>query len=160
VAAESILGRVEKYYSGRFAEHGATARGVDWNSPTSQELRFAQLLKVCEGAEGPFSLNDYGCGYAALVPYLQRRAFDVRYRGFDISESMLNHARRAYERPPEVMFVARQGELEAADYTIASGLLNVKLDVSEEDWEDYVNRTLDTIAALSTRGFAFNMLTI
>jgi SAM-dependent methyltransferase len=157
--ADSILGRVERYYSGRFAEHGATARGVDWNSPESQELRFAQLLKACEGEQGPFSLNDYGCGYAALVPYLERQGYDVRYRGFDLSDPMLEHARRAYERRPEVTFVQQQADLEPADYTVASGVFNVKLDVPEDEWRDYVLRTLDAIAALSRRAFAFNMLT-
>jgi SAM-dependent methyltransferase len=159
MAGDSLLGRVERYYSGRFADHGPTARGVDWNSPESQELRFAQLLRVCEGAEQPFSLNDYGCGYAALVPYLERHRYDVRYRGFDISEPMLEHARRNYERPPAVTFVSREAELEPADYTLASGIFNVRLDVPEAEWTDYVERTIDTLAALSMRGFAFNMLT-
>ncbi len=30
--SDPILDAVERYYSGRFAEHGPTARGVDWNS--------------------------------------------------------------------------------------------------------------------------------
>src|SRR5687767_14946830 len=118
MAADSILGRVERYYTGRFAEHGATARGVDWNSPESQELRFAQLLKACEGAEEPFSLNDYGCGYAALVPYLEREGYEVRYCGFDLSDAMLEHARRAYGDRPEVTFVQQEADLPPADYTV------------------------------------------
>jgi SAM-dependent methyltransferase len=154
-----ILDRVERYYTGRFAEHGPTAQGVDWNSPESQELRFEQLLRVCEDAEGPFSLNDYGCGYAALVPYLERRGIAARYRGFDISPPMLEHARREYERPPEVIFVDREDELERADFTVASGIFNVKLETPEDKWENYILRTLDRIAELSTSGFAFNMLT-
>jgi SAM-dependent methyltransferase len=159
VTAESILGRVERYYSGRFLEHGATARGVDWNSPDSQELRFQQLLKVCEGVTGRFSVNDYGCGYGALVRYLERRDLEFTYRGFDISEPMLEHARQAYERPPDVTFVRREADLELADHTVASGIFNVKLDVPEAEWHDYVLRTLDTLAEVSRRGFAFNMLT-
>jgi SAM-dependent methyltransferase len=159
VGAESILDRVEHYYSGRFAEHGATARGVDWNSPESQEVRFQQLLKVSEDVDGPFSLNDYGCGYGALVPYFARRGFEGSYRGFDISEPMLDHARKEYERPPDVTFVQREADLEAADFTVASGIFNVKLDVSEPEWRGYVLRTLDTLDKLSVRGFAFNMLT-
>ena len=159
MSAKSILDRVERYYSGRFAEHGATARGVDWNSPDSQELRFEQLLKVCEGDVGPFSLNDYGCGYGALVPYLERRSLEVTYRGFDISEPMLEHARETYERPPDVTFVEREADVEPAEYTVASGIFNVRLEVPEDEWREYVLRTLDRFAELSTRGFAVNMLT-
>jgi hypothetical protein len=150
--ADAILDRVERYYSGRFAEHGPTARGVDWNSPESQELRFDQLLRVCERVGRPFSLNDYGCGYAALVPYLERRGLKARYRGFDISVPMLEHARREYERSPDITFVVSDEELEPADYT-------VKLDVPDGEWREYVLRTLDRLAELSTQAFAFNMLT-
>jgi hypothetical protein len=72
---------------------------------------------------------------------------------------MLDHARREHGDSPRVTFVGSEDELEPADYTVASGIFNVKLDVSEEDWREYVLRTLETIARLSTRGFAFNMLT-
>jgi SAM-dependent methyltransferase len=154
--SDAILYAVERYYSGRFAEHGPTARGVDWNSSESQELRFDQLLRVTDRETGRFSLNDFGCGYGALVPYLQRRGLDVAYRGFDLSASMLEHARREH---PEVRFVGTESELEPADYTVASGIFNVKMDVSAEDWRTYVLTTLGTIARLSARGFAFNMLT-
>jgi SAM-dependent methyltransferase len=147
---------VERYYSGRFAEHGATARGVDWNSPESQELRFEQLLRVADREPGRFSLNDFGCGYGALVAFLARRGLDVDYRGYDLSESMLEHARREYD---DATFVASVDELNRADYTVASGIFNVKLDVPVDDWRQYVLETLETIAGLSSKGFAFNMLT-
>jgi hypothetical protein len=157
--ADPLLARIEHYYSSRFAEHGPTAQGVDWNSTESQELRFEQLLKVCEDARAPFSLNDYGCGYAALVPYLESRGLDARYRGFDVSAPMLSHARHKYERPPDVTFVGSEDELETAEYTVASGIFNIKLGTPEDEWEDYVFRTLNRIAELSGRGFAFNVLT-
>jgi SAM-dependent methyltransferase len=132
---------------------------VDWNSTESQELRFEQLLRVADRASGRFSLNDYGCGYGALVPYLRERDADVVYRGFDLSASMLEHARCEYANPPAIGFVGDESELEPADYTVASGIFNVKLNVQAEDWREYVLRTLETISRLSVRGFAFNMLT-
>jgi SAM-dependent methyltransferase len=114
---------------------------------------------VAESARGRFSLNDYGCGYGALVPYLHERGAEVVYRGFDLSASMLEHARRKHAAPPAIGFVGDESELEPADYTVASGIFNVKLDVPEEDWQEYVLQTLRRISRLSVRGFAFNMLT-
>lgn len=149
---------MERYYTGRFDEHGPTARGVDWNSAESQELRFEQLLRVVEHGPAMFSLNDFGAGYGALVPYLQKRGFDSDYRGFDVSEPMLEHARREYAGP-RTSFVGRVNELGPADYTVASGIFNVRLDVPEEGWREYVLETIESIAGLSKRGFAFNMLT-
>jgi len=127
---------------------------VDWNSPESQELRFEQLLGVVRVAE-PFSLNDYGCGYGALLAHLRAKGLAVDYRGFDLSEAMVAHARDTFGP----RFVTRQNELDPADYTVASGIFNVKLDASDEDWREYVVETLAAIARLSTQGFAFNMLT-
>jgi SAM-dependent methyltransferase len=129
---------------------------VDWNSPESQELRFEQLLRVVEREPGRFSLNDFGCGYGALLGYVRARGLDVDYRGFDLSEAMLGHARVEY---PGVSFVGVADELERADYTVASGIFNVKLDTPEHEWREYVLRTLETLAGLSRSGFAFNMLT-
>ncbi|HEX9018078.1 MAG TPA: hypothetical protein VF806_02765, partial [Anaerolineaceae bacterium] len=63
--------QAKNYFEERLNTHGATARGVDWNSETAQELRFSQLIKVIPPGQ-PFSLLDYGCGYGALASYLLR----------------------------------------------------------------------------------------
>ena len=57
-----VLADVEAYYSARVAKHGATPLGVDWSCWASQNLRFVQLLKLCDFS-GPFVLNDIGCGF-------------------------------------------------------------------------------------------------
>ena len=45
---ERIINQVNKYYTEKVLEFGATPKGVDWNGVESQELRFAQLLKVAD----------------------------------------------------------------------------------------------------------------
>jgi hypothetical protein len=93
------------------------------------------------------------------VPYLRERGAEVVYRGFDLSASMLEHARREHSAPPDIAFVSDESELEPADYTVASGIFNVKLRTPVEEWREYVLDTLKTIASLSAKGFAFNVLT-
>src|SRR5437870_3196751 len=100
----ALLEDVASYYSAKFAEHGATAEGVDWNSMESQELRFAQLMKVCDVADEPFSITDYGCGYGALVSYLMRGRHDFVYRGYDFSRALLEYARATHADPPRIDF--------------------------------------------------------
>lgn len=153
-----ILSTVDRYYSDKLKIHGATPRGVDWNSIESQHLRFAQLLKICD-RRSPFSINDYGCGYGALVDYLAEEVQSVQYRGFDISPQMVTSAAELHPTKRWVSFVNRESELPEADYTVASGIFNVRLDISEIDWEEYVLKTLETINTLSRLGFAFNALT-
>jgi SAM-dependent methyltransferase len=156
--AHDIIRRVKEYYADKLRTHGALPRGVDWNSVEAQVLRFEQLLKIRD-TEGPFSINDYGCGYGALVEWMSARGFAFQYRGFDISDEMIAHARRLHEGNENCKFCAREADLREADYTVASGVLNVKLDASHDDWGRYVLDTVGRMAAISKRGFAFNALT-
>ena len=153
-----IWEKVRQYYDQKLETYGATPRGVDWNSPESQELRFEQLLKVCDRT-GTFSTNDYGCGYGALVVYMTDRGYAFQYRGFDISDQMIAKARELHKGLGHCEFFTDVSRLTAADYTVASGIFNVKLQTSHEEWTEYVLHTLGRISELSEKGFAFNVLT-
>jgi hypothetical protein len=48
--------------------------------------------------------------------------------------------------------------LTPADYTVASGIFNVKLHYDDGVWLEYVLETLRLLVAASRRGVAFNML--
>jgi SAM-dependent methyltransferase len=151
--------QARKYFEDRLAEHGATARGVDWNSETAQELRFSQLIKVID-PERPFSLLDYGCGYGALAGYLLRLGYPMeQYAGYDILESMVDRARELFAAQPGWIFTSRFTALEAVDYAIASGIFNLKLETPADEWTRYVVGELHKMDKLTRKGFSFNMLT-
>lgn len=154
----AILDRVSRYYGEKVREHGPTAAGADWKSAEQQALRFDQLLKVCD-TEPPYSLNDYGCGYGALADHLVSRGLACDYRGFDICPEMIAEARRLHAGAPQCRFCDDEQLLSPADYTVASGIFNVKGDASHEQWTNYLHDTVSRIAARSRRGFAFNVLT-
>jgi SAM-dependent methyltransferase len=131
---------------------------VDWNSAEAQRLRFPQLLRVCQG-EADFSLLDFGCGYGALADYLREHGHSCRYVGFDISPDMIAAARALHAGEPDCAFVCDEGLLEPADFAVSSGVFHVKLATPVTVWQEYVFHQIDRIAALSRRGFAFNLLT-
>ncbi len=165
---------VAHYYAHKLSAHGVTPQGVDWNSDESQQLRFSKLLGVMEtwGTEPPtaprprgggqdeeeYTVLDYGCGYGALAQRLIAEARPFRYVGFDVCTPMVEQA-RADVRDPRCTFTDRESELSVADYTVASGIFNVRLEATEGEWEAHILKTLQKLAAHSTRGFAFNMLT-
>jgi SAM-dependent methyltransferase len=153
-----IRANVGSYYSEKVELHGATARGVDWNSPESQRLRFVQLLKLID-RDQPFTINDYGCGYGALADYLRSDGYAFQYSGFDISPKMIAKAHELHTGMQELTFVGKEHDLSEADYTVASGIFNVKLQAPFKEWQSYMLRTLETISSLSKRGFGFNVLT-
>src|SRR5712671_2264881 len=92
---DTIFAKVEKYYTQKISAQGPTPAGVDWNSAESQELRFTQLLRLIPTGE-KFSINDYGCGYGALVDFLAARGADFQYVGFELSEAMVAAAKRLH----------------------------------------------------------------
>ena len=153
-----IVQRVAQYYAEKLARHGTTPRGVDWNGAESQQLRFVQLCKLLPSDAG-FSLNDIGCGYGALYDHLIDRGYDVRYRGYDVSKPMVEAARRMPRRKSRASFVTARTALPKSDYSVASGLFNVRLDVSETRWLKHVDAIIDLLHRTSRRGFAFNCLT-
>ena len=151
--------QAKDYFEERLTTHGATARGVDWNSETAQEIRFSQLAKVCSPTQ-PFSLLDYGCGYGALAGYLLRQQLPMQaYVGYDVLESMVLKARETYADVPMARFTDRIEELQPVDFSIASGIFNLKLEVPAQAWTDYVVGELHKMDSLSQKGFSANFLT-
>jgi SAM-dependent methyltransferase len=157
VTKPDILAATNRYYSEKLRTHGATPKGVDWNDAESQVTRFEQLARVFRGQRS-FSLNDIGCGYGALLDFLESRDFDVDYRGCDISNAMIEAARSRHAARSRAVFFAGSCPKQAADYSVCSGIFNVKGDSTESDWLDHIHATLDQMDQYSTRGFAFNCL--
>ncbi|MEA2784728.1 MAG: hypothetical protein QOF71_832 [Candidatus Eremiobacteraeota bacterium] len=151
-----ILRAAAEYYSDKLRRFGATPRGVDWNSEDAQQIRFTELLRVA-GCDGTFRLNDFGCGYGALLERLDARC--TRYTGYDVAPAMIEAARRRYPGRREARFTTALGDVPRADYSVASGIFGVKGAVDAETWLAHIHHTLDEMRARSERGFAFNALT-
>lgn len=151
------LDQVKSYFDKRIREHGASPRGSDWNSDTSQNIRFDQLLKVVQTQS--FSLLDYGCGYGALADYLDTKGFAVAYYGYDILESAIETARKTHKDKQRRLFFTDKSQLPVCDYTVASGIFNFRGEQAFEDWTEYVLGLLNEFNQLSVRGFSSNFLT-
>jgi SAM-dependent methyltransferase len=155
---DAVYAGIERYYTAKIAKHGPTPFGVDWESVPAQQLRFVQLLKVCDLSR-PLSLNDIGCGWGALLGFLeQRAAAKVDYVGVDLSPVMIAQARRLWAGHPHSSFAVGSASTREADYCVASGIFNVKLSQPTELWTAFVEAALDDMRANSRRGFAINFL--
>ena len=154
-----LQARVREYYSGTLQRHGTTPLGVDWPNVVSQYLRFVQLLKLCRFGP-PLSLNDFGCGYGALLEFLAMRHADaaVTYRGIDISPDMVGAARARWAGKTRAVFAEGSQCGALADYSVASGTLNVRLGHPVAEWEAYLEAILTDLDASSRIGFAVNFM--
>jgi SAM-dependent methyltransferase len=156
----AISSDVDAYYTARVARHGATPLGVDWSCQATQALRFVQLLRLCDFTK-PFSLNDVGCGYGALVPFLTARhpSCEIDYLGIDLSRAMISRARRRFAGPQRRFIVGAKSP-RIADYSVASGIMNVNVGYSRQAWETFITSMLRNMHASSRRGFAVNFMMV
>jgi SAM-dependent methyltransferase len=154
-----LLSEVARYYAARLAVHGDTPRGVDWNGEEGQFIRFAQLCKVIDPNVPAFSLNDLGCGYGALLDFLAGKHAAFQYLGVDISTEMIQAASRRHADVLQARFLVSAAPDQIADYSVASGIFNVRQERPDSEWYEYVAGTLDVMDRSSRLGFAFNCLT-
>ena len=128
--------QVKSFFGKRIEQHGASPRGVGWNSDESQNTRFDQLLKIIKASS--FSILDYGCGYGALADYMEQKGLHADYYGFDILESAIEIARGSQNGKLNRMFFTEEDKLPVCDYVVASGVFNVRGEQSFETWTKYV----------------------
>lgn len=155
---QQILKETKEYYTKKINSHGPTALGVDWNTSESQFLRFEQLLKICDFS-AVFSLNDLGCGFGSLYECLIKKNFEFNYFGVDVSESMIEVALQRYGNNKNAHFSTSTYLMETADYSVASGIFNVKQNSDNHVWLQHVIQTIHMLNDKSKKGFAFNCLT-
>lgn len=161
---DELFGEVEQYYSKKILAHGATPLGVDWSCLPTQEMRFVQLLKVCQfntpTSDTHVLINDIGCGYGALLGFLIKRHRNkkIDYLGVDISAPMIAHAQKLWKNRAAASFAKTVSGYRTADYCLASGIFNVKLSQSAATWERMIEQTLREMHARSRCGFSVNFL--
>lgn len=136
------------------------AQQVGWKNDSSQNRRFRQLVKVLPEI-GALSINDLGCGLGALLEYLQRHNYETDYAGYDVIPEMIEQARRKFKLEKGVYFEAIEHarEMREADYSVASGIFNVRGEKSNDSWLEHMLETIGVMNEKSRDGFAFNALT-
>lgn len=154
-----LRSRIAHYFTTKIERHGPTAAGVDWPCEPTQRLRFVQLLRLSNWRE-PCSLDDWGCGYGALLRFLRERhpESSVDYLGIDLSGAMIGSATKLWRRERHARFRVGECSPRVADYAVASGVFNVRIDEPLPLWEDFVATTLRQMAARTRIGFAANFL--
>ncbi len=150
------------YYESNLNSFGPGAMGVGWKNEVAQQIRFDQLARII-GENSNFSINDLGCGVGDFYGYLAERPYgNFQYNGYDVLESMLALAKDKYTvaKYTNWLKIDNGHDLHTADYTVASGIFNLKYNIEGSKWTQYIIETLGHINEKSERGFAFNMLTM
>lgn len=146
------------HYRNTLAEHGATARGVDWRDDKTAAIRHAQMAKLFLPEADTFTLLDVGCGYGAFADMLHPHYPNARYHGVDIVEAMIAAARVNH---PEHSFTVgdfAESDLGQFDYVICNGIFTQKLEASALAMETYVKHMVKKMFASARIGCCFNLM--
>ncbi len=153
--------KILDFYTQHVKDFGNSSQGVGWKDDSAQLVRFAQLIKVIQTNE-KFSINDLGCGTGRFYNYLiSEKYFPAAYNGYDILAEMIQMAQDSIQPDPIVSLsrIQSASDMNIADYTVASGIFNVKYEAEETEWLSQVLSTLEIMHKKSKLGFAFNLLT-
>lgn len=158
MSESSELNKVKNYFTNKLEVHGATHRGVDYNSTEAQKARFFQLIRVMDSSV-KYSLLDFGSGYGGMYDYLLQLGHTLHYVGYDIAEPMVLKGRELHPNNPDCWFTNNIEEVPVVDYAIVSGTFNMKLDADHDTWTKIVVEAINQMNAHASKGIAFNMLT-
>jgi len=153
--------RFEAFYNDHLKKFGSTAQGVGWKNDVAQRIRFEQLIKLIKREANNFSINDLGCGTGDFVHFLQENSFQFTYQGYDVMPEMVEQALHRFGQLPPIAFhlIESAHEMEISDYTVASGIFNIRFNCNDDTWLEHILETLSSMNKKSTDGFAFNILT-
>lgn len=158
MSLEEVQKKLNKYFADKLETFGTTAKGVDYNGEEAQQIRFAELIRIIR-SKTPFTIIDYGCGYGAMFEFLHKAGFDFEYFGIDLIAEMVAAGKETHKGYANAHFTNDEKQVPLADYLVAAGIFNIKLDAEALDWKKFVCSTLNQMNALCSKGFSFNMLT-
>ncbi|MDF1877743.1 class I SAM-dependent methyltransferase [Sulfurimonas sp. SAG-AH-194-L11] len=114
-----------KFYSNAIKKHGFNAKGVNWLSKETQELRFDEILQLLPDALSESSLGDAGCGFGDFYHYLVKQDKKPKYyTGIDSLLKMVHLATTKTQEEILHLDICKE-TLPIKDYYICSGALNI-----------------------------------
>ncbi|MBU0720319.1 class I SAM-dependent methyltransferase [bacterium] len=141
----------EKFYTSAIKVHGTTAKGVNWYSKESQELRFDIILEMLPHDLSALSIADAGCGFGDFYTYMcKKKKKPKKYIGLDSLADMYCIASEQTGCEIILADICKE-QLPHADFYVCSGAMNV---LNEFETHLFIRNCF----AACGIGFVFNIL--
>lgn len=128
-----------------------SAKGVNWHSKETQNIRFKIILDLLPSKLSTCSVVDAGCGFSAFYKYmLKKKNLPKKYIGIDFLDEMCSIAEDETGQEIILANISRD-KLPSADYFVCSGALNT---LSKFDTILFIKNCYSTCR----EGFVFNIL--
>jgi len=141
----------KKFYTSAIELYGTSAKGVNWHSKQTQNIRFKTILAMLPQDISTCSIADAGCGFGDFYGYmLKKKKIPANYIGLDFLDEMCNIATEKTGQEILLKDICKD-ELPQSDYYICSGALNT---LNEFDTLLFIRNCYSTCRD----GFIFNIL--
>ena len=153
--------KLKRAYKDRLAALGPAPKGVFWRNQSTQIARFDALLDLVTTVTpaANTSIADIGCGYGAMLEFLQKtpRYQRFHYIGVDINRAMINSCKQRFPAQKQLFFVGKQPPL-PVDFCVFSGTFNLCHTMDTSLWQDYIFANLQHCWQRSRYGLVLNLL--
>jgi len=139
----------EKFYTSAIDMHGTTAKGVNWTSKETQEIRFDVILDMLP--KNIDSIVDAGCGFGDFYTYMNKKKRPPKsYIGID---SLIDMYSIASSNTAQEIIIAdiTKDKIPHAEFYVCSGAMNVL-----DRFETYL--FIKNCFLACGNGFIFNIL--
>jgi len=139
----------EQFYLRALEKYGTSAKGVNWTSQETQNIRFKILFNFLP--KDIYSLVDAGCGFADLYAYMQKEdILPKKYTGIDSIATMCTIAKENTKQNILHRDIT-QDLLPKSEYYVCSGAMNI---LNPYETHLFIRNCFQA----STKGFIFNIL--
>ncbi len=113
------------FYSSAIQNHGTSAKGLNWNSSKTQQVRFSAILKLLNKDLKNSTILDAGCGFGDFYFYLEKNSnLPKNYIGVDCHDDMVSIASNQTGCEVINQDIIKK-DLPEADHVVCSGALNI-----------------------------------
>ncbi|MEA1956182.1 MAG: class I SAM-dependent methyltransferase [Campylobacterota bacterium] len=141
----------EQFYKSAIEKHGVSAKGVQWISEKTQQVRFNVILNILPNDVSDLVIVDAGCGFGDFYFWMKKKKkLPSKYIGIDLLSDMVNIASKRTKQKIIKANICKD-KLIDADYYICSGAMNVL-----ERFETHL--FIQNCYNSSKYGFIFNIL--
>jgi len=141
----------DKFYTSSIKNFGISAKGLNWNSKSSQELRFDMILELLPDDLSPYHIVDAGCGFGDFYLYTKKRKkIFKKYTGIEVHTEVFSIVSNRLDAEIVLADVCKD-DIPDADFYICSGAMNI-LDSFE------THLFMQKCFSASKYGFIFNIL--
>ena len=141
----------EKFYTSAYKQYGKSARGVNWSSSETQEIRFKTILELLPHSLTHYTIGDAGSGFGDFYSYMIiNEKKPKKYIGIDSLKKMCEITEEQTGYTSLHLDICKD-KLPTVDYYICSGALNILT-----PFESYL--FIQNCYKSSKHGFIFNVL--